>query len=248
MISCLLGLVSLIKPARFLGIRTRRRAGVCLAAGLLLVAAGWVFPIRETRITLAHTRLDQFAPVYQFGEFHETHTAAPCDRAYRAIRDVTAGEIRLFRTLIWIRRFGRSGPESILNAPERQPLLDVATRTSFIWLADEPAREIVVGTAVVVPPGYRPTHRPTPDDYKALHQPGFALAAMNFLLEDASPGCRVSTETRVSTTDATTARRFALYWRVIYPGSALIRRMWLRAIRRRAEGIAGLGSGLYNTL
>ena len=25
-----------------------------------------------------------------------------------------------------------------------------------------------------------------------------------------------------------------IYWRVIYPGSALIRRMWLRAIERRA--------------
>ncbi len=31
------------------------------------------------------------------------------------------------------------------------------------------------------------------------------------------------------------APRFAIYWRVIYPGSALIRRMWLDAIRRRAE-------------
>jgi len=29
-------------------------------------------------------------------------------------------------------------------------------------------------------------------------------------------------------------RRFAAYWRVIYPGSAIVRRMWLRAIARRA--------------
>jgi hypothetical protein len=29
-------------------------------------------------------------------------------------------------------------------------------------------------------------------------------------------------------------RRFAAYWRVIYPGSAIIRRMWLRAIEHRA--------------
>ncbi|HYW41393.1 MAG TPA: hypothetical protein VE959_00970 [Bryobacteraceae bacterium] len=34
---------------------------------------------------------------------------------------------------------------------------------------------------------------------------------------------------------------FAAYWRMIYPGSALIRRMWLRAIKRRAEG--GIGGG-----
>jgi len=31
-----------------------------------------------------------------------------------------------------------------------------------------------------------------------------------------------------------TRRRFAGYWRIIYPGSALIRRMWLRAVARRA--------------
>ena len=30
-------------------------------------------------------------------------------------------------------------------------------------------------------------------------------------------------------------RGFAAYWRVIYPGSALIRRMWQRAIKQRAE-------------
>jgi hypothetical protein len=59
---------------------------------------------------------------------------------------------------------------------------------------------------------------------------------MNFRIEDAGPtACTLTTETRVYATDASTRRRFAGYWRVIYPGSALIRRMWLRAIARRAE-------------
>jgi len=31
-------------------------------------------------------------------------------------------------------------------------------------------------------------------------------------------------------------RKFAFYWRVIRPGRAPIRRMWLEAVRRRAEG------------
>lgn len=69
-----------------------------------------------------------------------------------------------------------------------------------------------------------------------MRAPGFALAAANFRVEDAGPGaCTVSTETRIWATDASAERRFAHYWRVIYPGSALIRRMWLRAIRSRAE-------------
>ena len=59
---------------------------------------------------------------------------------------------------------------------------------------------------------------------------------MNFLVEDEGGGwTRVTTETRVFATDAAATRRFAAYWRLIYPGSALIRRMWLRAIARRAE-------------
>jgi len=59
---------------------------------------------------------------------------------------------------------------------------------------------------------------------------------MNFRIEDASSAaCTLTTETRVYATDASTRRRLALYWRMIYPGSALIRRMWLRAIARRAE-------------
>ena len=49
---------------------------------------------------------------------------------------------------------------------------------------------------------------------------------------------RVETETRIQPTDARAARAFGLYWLVVYPGSALIRREWLRAVRRKAEASA----------
>ncbi|HEU4746901.1 MAG TPA: hypothetical protein VFS56_00260 [Gemmatimonadaceae bacterium] len=58
---------------------------------------------------------------------------------------------------------------------------------------------------------------------------------MNFVvLPNESGGSVVSTETRVFGSSPEAQRAFARYWRVIYPGSALIRRMWLRAIKRRA--------------
>ena len=234
-----LGFVSILVPLRFLRIRSRSRGALILVIGVLVTIAGMALPAPEKRIATPTTRLDEFVPVYQFNEFHATRIAASCDQSYRAIKEVTANEIFLFRTLTTIRRFGRPGPESILNAPERRPLLDVATRSGFLWLADEPGDEIVVGTAVVRPRGWRPRHRPTPEGFKRLHAPGFALAAMNFRLEEEGPGaCRVITETRVYATDAGARRRFAAYWRVIYPGSALIRRMWLRAIRERAENLS----------
>jgi hypothetical protein len=231
-----LGLVSIVRPLRFLKIRSRSRGALILLGGVSVTAAGMALPAPEKRIAAPRTRLDEFVPVYQFGEFHEIRVAASREQTYGAIKDVTAGEIFLFRALTAIRRFGRPGPESILNAPERRPLLDVATHSGFLLLAEDPGREIVIGTAVIVPPGWRPKGRPTPEGFKRLHAPGFALAAMNFRLDDAGPhACHVTTETRVYATDAGARRRFVAYWRVIYPGSALIRRMWLRAIRERAE-------------
>ncbi len=181
------------------------------------------------------TRLDEFAPVWQFSEVHSIAVMATPDRAYSAIRAVTAGEIGLFRALTWLRRLGRPGPAGILNPPAHLPILDVATRSGFMLLADEPNREVVVGTVVIVPRG---AQRPaTPEDFQTLGGPGYAKATLNFRIEPALPtGSIVTTETRVYAADARTRRRFGAYWWVIHPGSALIRRMWLRAIRRRAEG------------
>ena len=161
------------------------------------------------------SRLDEFAPVWQFHEVHRRAIAAPPERVFDAVRNVTADEILFFRTLTAIRRGFRSCPESILNPTKGVPILDVATRTGFTRLAEEPPRELVIGM-VLIPPRR-------------------AVAAMNFLVQpDGKGGSLVSTETRIHASDPAARRRFGAYWRVIYPGSALIRRMWLRAIDRRA--------------
>ena len=65
-------------------------------------------------------------------------------------------------------------------------------------------------------------------------RPGFARVVMNFRVVPESDGwTRVTTATRVHAVDRPTQRQFAQYWRVIYPGSWLIRWSWLRAIEAR---------------
>jgi hypothetical protein len=234
---CLAGGLSILRPLRFAGIRSRPAGALALGAGALLVLIAWALPVREVRVAAQRTLLDEFVPAFQFHEFHSIAVEAPPERAYAAVKSVTADEILLFRTLIWIRRLGRPAPEGILNAPGNRPLLDVATRSGFLLLAEEPGREIVIGTLVAAPRGWRPREKPTPEGFKNLRGPGFALAAMNFRIEDAGQGkSLVTTETRVFATDAATGRRFAAYWRTIYPGSSLIRSMWLRAVKSKAEG------------
>lgn len=231
-----LGLVSLIRPLRFLGIHTRRRGAVWLASGAVLGLAGVALPAPSQRVSERSSHLDEIIPTYQFSEYHEIRVHASPAQVHDAVWKVTAEEIRLFQTLTWIRSPRVSGGrESILNAPARKPILEVATSSGFMLLVDQPGREVVVGTIVIAPS--RPQVRmESPEDFAALEAPGYAKAAMNFRMEDEGGGwTRLTTETRVYATDAWARRRFAAYWRLIYPGSALIRRMWLRAIRERAE-------------
>ena len=238
LLAMFLGAVSVVRPLRIIGIVSRPYGVVVLLCGAAILLIGMSLPAPERKIAARATALDDFVPVYQFAEFHRIRIKAGPTRVFAAIRDVKADEITLFRTLTWIRRFGSPGTESILNAPPNEPILSVALRTSFMKLAEERDREIVLGTLVAAPPGWRPNKekKPTPEDFKALHAPGFALAAINFRIEDAGNGeTLLTTETRVYATDASTRRKFAGYWRAIYPGSALIRMMWLRAIRHRAE-------------
>jgi hypothetical protein len=234
------GAASLLRPLRFLRIRTRRVGLGLVAVGMSLVSTGAWWPWPELRAS-GSSRLDDFVPSFQFVELHETRVRATPEAVYRAIRAVRADEIRAFRTLTWIRSPrlpGRQSPESIMNAGQ-DPLLDVSTRSGFIWLADEPGREAVVGT-IVCCPGPRPR---SPEEFRDLTQAGLAKAGMNFRVEDLGGGeCRVTTETRVFATDRGVKRRFGLYWAFIYPGSSLIRHGWLAAIRKRAEA-EGTGAG-----
>ena len=182
------------------------------------------------------TLIDKFAPEWQFRESHRIAVLAPADAARRAIREVTAREIRLFRFLTWLRRLGRPSPEGILNPPPDEPILKVALRTGFLQLANT-EQELVLGTVVMSPRPKAPTLAPkNPDEFLAITGSGYAKAVMNFRVQESPLAmCVVTTETRVWATDEQTARKFGVYWWTIRLGSGLIRRMWLRAIRRRAE-------------
>ncbi len=94
----------------------------------------------------------------------------------------------------------------------------------------------MVGTVIITPPGTRGTV--TRDLFTRSLPQGFALAAMNFIVRpDGHGGSELTTETRVHANAYAARRRFAVYWRLICPGSALIRRMWLRAIAERAASL-----------
>jgi hypothetical protein len=204
-------LVTLAAAFAMLWRRTRRRAAALFATGIALVLIALLWPAREERVTMSASKLDELMPRWQFVERHEIRIAAPPERIYSAIRDVTAREIRFFQVLTAIRCMGRCGEtESILHAPAAKPILDVALRSGFRKLVDDAPRELVIGT----------------------HVAPRTLAVMNFHVDGDG---LVTTETRVFAETDAARRKFAIYWRFIRPGSGIIRRSWLEAIKARAE-------------
>jgi hypothetical protein len=176
--------------------------------------------------------LDEFLPTYDVNEVHTIDTGASPAAVMEAIRALTPQEVPLLVALMAVRSVPRLLTRS--RPSLRGPLLDGFLRAGFATLRELPD-EVVLGA---VGRFWQPTGGLRPieaADFGDFATPGFAKAVFDFRLERAGDRTIVRTETPVATTDAHAQRRFGLYWKLVYPGSALIRVAWLRAIRKRAE-------------
>lgn len=189
--------------------------------------------------------LDRLLPDYHFHERHALHVNAPPAAVYQAVREVTPGEIPLIKLLFWLRalpgrligRRFRALPHNAGPIRAGTTILDGALRSGFVLLHDDPERQVVVGTIGKFWQVSGGTcNVPDAASFLSFADPTFARAAMDFRLQpDPTGGARLSTETRVQIPDPDARRRFGRYWSVVHPGSALIRRLWLQAVKKRAE-------------
>jgi hypothetical protein len=171
--------------------------------------------------------IDTLLPRWDVHDVHGIEVAAPPDRTWAALEEVTVRELPLTRMLMGVRGLRRR-----TSAPDRTFMEAV----SFLVPLAEAPRERVAGM-VGRPWRLRPAHVPISGaaDFIGFDRPGWVRVATDFRVVASATGSRLETETRVHGTDAAARRRFLRYWRVVGIGSALIRRDVLRAARRRAE-------------
>jgi len=179
--------------------------------------------------------LDEFLPRYDVHEVHSIDTSASPAAVMEAIHRLTPMEVPVLVALMAVRSVPTLLRRRRLSV--RGPLLDGFRRGGFVTLRESPTELVVGGVGRFWQPsgGLR---RIEAADFRAFDEPGFAKAAFNFEIERNGARTLLRTETRVATTDESARRSFGRYWRLVYPGSALIRIAWLRAIRRRAERIS----------
>jgi hypothetical protein len=190
--------------------------------------------------------LDELFPAYDFTEVHSIRVKSSPEAAFRAVIEVTPGEINGIMRLLF---FLRALPERMVGRADwamnsRQPMLSEMFKSGFTRLAEQEPREIVFG---VIAPGSigRVWQQSSGKEVKPLNaaeffafsNPDYLHVVANILVSDASePGfVIIRTESRTRALSRKSCKNFTPYWRVIRPFSGLIRRLWLRGIKRRAE-------------
>lgn len=227
---------TMVKPPRWLGRKPRARAAVLLGLGLSMTVTALVWPNHLHRSARSHCRLDDLLPEFQFVEYHEARTRAPLERVLEAARRVSLADMPAARVLIRLR--GLASGKLTAPAPDTTPLIDLFARPgqgSLLLDAANP-QEIVLGIVGRPWKDEPPPQVTSLAEFAAFSQPGHVRVVFDVRTVDEGAGVvRVSTETRILGNDAEARRVFARYWRLIYPGSAIIRRVWLDAIIARAD-------------
>jgi hypothetical protein len=231
-VAALLGLANLALPFRFMGIRRRRVGALGLVAGVALFLAALLWPAPMIRVAQPSTGLDRVMPEYQFSERHTTRAHARPEQVIKAVRESTFSDMKSLRTLLRIRAAVVRDP-GVGDGLHQRRVLEAFASSGYLFDAGE--HEVTMFGAVNAREQRRPDVR-TAQEFVDYHESGGVKMAFDFRAEDAGGGwSTISTETRVMATDPATRSGMGRYWRLIVPGSGLLRREWLDGVRRRAE-------------
>ena len=171
--------------------------------------------------------IDEFLPRYDVEARYQINVHASLTEAYSAARSLDMCNSKIVRWLYRLR-----------GLPRRDFTIDGMLKWGFVLLADNPSQELVFG---LIGRFWTPTpkiQRINAEAFTAFNKPGFAKAVGNIALFAQRDGSvRVTTETRVHCLDHASRQRFSLYWLLISPFSGIIRKEWLRLIKKKAENL-----------
>jgi hypothetical protein len=159
-------------------------------------------------------------PVYHHRERHSIHVDASPETALAAAKATRLEDVPAVVALSRLR-----GLKPARHGPIWDALLEAGFRPH------DPETLVLIGRPWSFRGGIR-RH-----DFATFSEPGYAKLAVDVRAVPDRLGARLETETRIFLTDAASRRRFAAYWLLIRPFSGLIRRLWLRSAKRRAERV-----------
>ena len=191
------GLLSVIKPFRFLHINSRKSAIILAGTGLLVFILGMILPAPMIHSSRPHQRIDDFMLEYQFYEYHEVVVNAPAETVSKAMKEVTFTDIPI---AIWLMRIRAMASGQFVKPPLKntksiqgplsQPILKLPSQpgTGFLVLDDNNPYEYVGGMVGKPWSKDRPPVISSPDEFRSFHLPGNIKVAFNIRVVDMKNG------------------------------------------------------------
>jgi hypothetical protein len=237
----IIGVISLIKPLAFLFILDRIIAALIMLGGVLIAISSLLFPIRTRHSPTNNQKIDSLLPVYAFNEFHEVRINASPEKIKQVLQVTGIKNIPVARLLMGIR--GIADEDIDLSDRASNNLVGSNTVSTpdfnFFVVAPDEWITVMILKSVIIPNNANqpaPPEISTLEQFTAFNQLGYVKVAVNFrFITTDNNETILTTETRNNGITRKDNRAFGYYWRIIYPGSAIIRRVWLDTIRNKAQ-------------
>lgn len=235
------GIVSLVYPLEFLFIINRGIAVSVLFGGILISAISLLSPVKKHSSPTSYQKIDKLMPDYAFNEIHKVEVKASSEKAKQVLQTTGVNDIPAAHLLMKIRGIADDDVDMSDRAANNIAGPDTISTPDFNFFVVSPDEWITVMIlkSVIITNNSR---QPEPPEIKSLEQfmafnePGYIKVTVNFrFIPDGMGNTLLTTETRNSGITPKDNRIFGYYWRIIYPGSAIIRRVWLDTIKKRAE-------------
>ena len=241
---------------------TRKQLSTSQAIGILSVAAaagavvylairGWRQQVILLDSLEGQERLiDAVLREYEFREAASVTIRATPERIFDALHQISLADMPLADALIRIGDLPGHlmGQINETDTPKSAPILEQIALTGNIVLAELPDQELVIGAIGVFHDmrDQQPLMGLTPDAFAAFSDGRYQKLAMSWQIAggDKMNGYRLVMEHRTHALSEDSRRKFAAYWWLMIKWrSAVMSRILLGVVKRRAEMVASTPGG-----
>lgn len=239
----IIGLISLVYPLAFLFILNRIVAISVVLGGVLIAASSLLYPVKTKHSPTTNQKIDELMPDYAFNEFHEVRINAFPEKAKQILLVTGVKDIPIARLLMRIRGIADENVDLSDRASNNfvnSNTISTPDFNFFVVSPDEWITVMILKSVIITnnPNQPAPPEISTLEQFTSFNQPGYIKVAVNFRFSTTNNNETIlTTETRNYGITTKDNRTFGYYWRIIYPGSAIIRRVWLDTIKKKAQTV-----------
>lgn len=236
-----IGLISLLHPLDSLFILNRTIAAFVVLGGVCISMASLFWPAKVKHSPTTDQQIDALLPAYAFSEYHDVPIKAPAEKVKQTLQVTGVNDIPAAHVLMKIRGIADKDVDLSDRAAKSEAGLGTFSTPDFNFFVvgpDEFITVMIIKSAMLS----NKTGKPAPpeistlEQFKSFNKPGYVKVAVNFrFISNGNEEILLTTETRNQGTTHYDNRVFGRYWRLVYPGSAIIRRVWLDTIKKKAE-------------